>query len=438
MTARKRAPRMGGAALVAPITWDLIRISLAGLMLITISRIHQQVPILAVLRPGLTLTALCLGLALVFPRTVRWGELTSSPTARRVLIFFALLCVLAPFGLSFGASAKYVLDAFLSTMIFFALIVIATRNIGDLRFLVGSYVASILILIYLGLFVFKTQTFGGFERMDSPGMYDANDLGPLFCAGLPLALLFAQSSGRLGRWFGYAAALGTPAAVAVTGSRGGFLGILATGFGLFVMTPGLTMARRVGLLVSAVVVMAVVAPAGYLDKMRSIVDSDNNYNFTDETGRIAIWTRGLGYLSERPLTGVGIGNFGRAQWEKPTFSLTGAQIPAQAPHNTFLQVLVELGVPTFLVWMSIVWAGVVGLMMLRDRLPKRWMRESAERRFLYLACSYLPVSFFGWAAAAFFVSHAYLAPIYLLAAFSGSVHLFVRRERARDRLGAAA
>lgn len=412
--------------------------SLAGLMLVTISRIHQQYPFLNIFQLGLTLTALALALSVLQPKTVQWKELASSVPARSVLAFFVMLCLIAPFGLSVGASGDFVLNRFLSTIVFFILLVVAIRNVGDLRFIIGSYVVSSLILIYFGLFVFKTVTFGGFARVESPNMYDSNDLGPLLCAALPMALMIAQTSGSRGKWLGYSVALGVPATIAVTGSRGGFLAIIATGLGLLALAPGLNFARRIGIVAVAVVAMAVAAPEGYLDKMGTIVDTESNYNFTEETGRIAIWKRGLGYLADQPFAGVGIGNFARAQWEHPTFTATGAQLPTQAPHNTFLQVLVELGVPTFLVWMSIVWTGTVGLVRLRKRLPKAWLTETADRRAIYLGASYLPVSFFGWAVGAFFVSHAYLAPIYVLAACAGAIQLLAKREFGRDRAQLAA
>lgn len=414
---------------MAPLHWDTIRIALAVLNLLTISRIQEEIPIIAVFRPGPLLTAVCLLLAIMKPRTVRWNEVAGSKASRNVLILFGLMFALAPIGLSVGASATYILDRFLATMVFFVLIVIATRDISDLRFLIGSYVISMLILAYSAFFLWETTNFNGFERVGSKGMYDANDLAPLFGAGLPMALLFAQTSGRLGRWLGYAAAICTPAVIALTGSRGGFLALIATALGLLVMTPGMTAARRVGIVVTATVVMAIAAPKGYIAKMGTIFDQKGDYNFTEQTGRIAIWKRGLGFLAQHPLNGVGIGNYGRAQWENPTYSETGAQLPVQAPHNTFLEVLVELGIPTFLFWASVLWMGVVGLVQLKNRLPKRWLKESAERRFLYLACSYLPVSFLGWAVGAFFVSHAYLAPYYLLAAFLGSVVVMTRKQR---------
>ncbi len=420
--------RRGAKGLVGALPWDTIRMALGFLTLITVSRIQEEVQLIAIIPWGPLLTLLCLVLAVTQPKTVRWADLTKSPIARRVMVFFGLMCLFAPFGLSIGASGTYILNRFLSTMIYFALIIIAVRHIGDLRFLIGSYVVSMLILIYSGFFLWETTTFNGFDRVGSSGMYDANDLAPIFGAGLPLALLFAQTSGKWGKALGYGVALGTPALIALTGSRGGFLSLLATCLGLLFAVPGISFFKRIGIVVAATIAMAIVAPAGYIQKMGTIFDSKNDYNFTDDSGRLAIWKRGMGFVREHPLTGVGIGNFARAQWEKPSFSITGAQLPTMAPHNTFLEVTAELGIPAFLVFVSVVLTGIVAPLQMRRRLPKRWMKETADRRFLYLAACYFPVTFFGWAVGAFFVSHAYLAPFYLMAAFLATALVLTKKE----------
>jgi O-antigen ligase len=79
--------------------------------------------------------------------------------------------------------------------------------------------------------------------------------------------------------------------------------------------------------VIAAVAMAMTAADGYLGEMGTIIDTESNYSFTEETGRIVIWTRGLGYLKEQPYAGVG--NFARAV-EEPDLRRVGAQVPAQA------------------------------------------------------------------------------------------------------------
>lgn len=421
--------------MVSALTLDPIRLALAGLMLVSIAQIHQQYPVLKVLRPGILLTVVAVGLALMLPRAINSKDLFSTWPARRVLALLGLAVVTAPVGLNLPASLTFLSEVYVPNLVFFGLLVIAARNVGDMRCLIGSFVVSQGILVYLSLFVWETTTFFGFQRMSSPLMYDSNDLGTIFAAGIPLCLLFAQTSRGLLRILGYVIAAGSPATIALSGSRGGFLALTAAGIGLLVMMPKVTWGRRIGVLLVATLVMAVVAPSGYLSKMNTIVNPGDDYNVTSETGRLAIWKRGLANLAPRPITGVGIGNFVRAQWVNQETTATGAPVRAQSPHNTFLQVAVDLGIPAFLLFASILFGCMFGLARIRSRLPSSWMRESAERRFIYIACSYLPVSFLGWAVGAFFVSHAYLVPFYILVAFTCGVLTLLRREtRERPRI----
>ncbi|MBK7978228.1 MAG: hypothetical protein IPK07_34935 [Deltaproteobacteria bacterium] len=51
-TPPRRKARMATRALVSPLRWDTIRIALAVLTLLTISRIQEEIPLIAVFRPG--------------------------------------------------------------------------------------------------------------------------------------------------------------------------------------------------------------------------------------------------------------------------------------------------------------------------------------------------------------------------------------------------
>ena len=428
----KRRRRLRGEP-VFPVTWDPIRLSLAALMLISIGRIHQQLPILAVFKPGILLTLVSMGLAVALPKAVRLKDLFKTWPVKRVAWIVGIAILMAPLGLNASASLTFLMEVYLPNIVFFALLVIASRNAGDARFLIGSYVASLAILVYLSLFVWGSRSFGGFERMASNIMYDANDLGTLFTAGLPLCLLFAQTSKGVARYFGYAVAAGGPATIALSGSRGGFIALIVTGVGLLAMAPRITWGRRFAIIGIAVAMMAAFAPEGYLAKMQTIINADEDYNLTSSTGRVEIWKRGLTNLAPRPLNGVGISNFLRAQWVNQQYTESGAPVRAMSPHNTFLQIAVDLGVPAALIFLSILYGGTIGLIRIRNKLPASWLRENATRRFIYIACSYLPVSFMGWAAGAFFVSHAYLPPFYILVAFFAGTLVLLKEERRKDR-----
>jgi hypothetical protein len=54
---------------------------------------------------------------------------------------------------------------------------------------------------------------------------------------------------------------------------------------------------------------------------------------------------------------------------------------------------------------------------MRKQMPVHWFRGDQEERFLYYTSVYLPVALIAFAVGGFFVSFAYLDPIYILAAF---------------------
>jgi O-antigen ligase len=65
---------------------------------------------------------------------------------------------------------------------------------------------------------------------------------------------------------------------------------------------------------TAIVALVVVGTASeqYWTQMGTIL-SDADYNRTDESGRMQIWRRGIGYMFQNPVFGVGRGNFQAAE-----------------------------------------------------------------------------------------------------------------------------
>ena len=74
-------------------------------------------------------------------------------------------------------------------------------------------------------------------------------------------------------------------------------------------------------------------------------------------GRLDAWRTGLDIAKERPLTGVGAGAFMIA-W--PEFA-PGDAGAARTQHNTFIQLLSELGVPALFLFITALTAGVFGM-----------------------------------------------------------------------------
>jgi len=93
-----------------------------------------------------------------------------------------------------------------------------------------------------------------------------------------------------------------------------------------------------------------------------------------------------------------------------------------------------LGIPGLILWTSLVVGAIVSVTRLRRRLPREWPHGDPEERFLYLATIHVPLAVVGFAITAFFLSFAYLDPIYVLAAFVSGLYVAVTEKARRTRL----
>ena len=162
-----------------------------------------------------------------------------------------------------------------------------------------------------------------------------------------------------------------------------------------------------------------------------MVSPTEDYNWTSPTGRKEIMLRGLGYLSQNPITGIGISNFPRAEGTiseaAEAFEQGGAGVKWSAAHDSFLQSTVEMGLVGGGLFAALVFVGI----RFGRRLSKRLRgRAAPDRQTAVLFDSllhYLPVSFIGFAVSGTFLSFAYMDPVYLLSAISAGALAYTVR-----------
>lgn len=404
---------------------------LGGLVLLSAGQLHRVIPVLAVFRPGVLLVVVAVAMAFIYPRALRFENLTKAWPGVSVIALALVWTGSSLFGLSFTTSAAFVLQALLPIFVGFTLMLACMRNVNDVIFIVAAYVASMFIVVLASVFIADAVHLGGYTRRGGVGMYDGNDIGVLYLVGIPLALTLVRSGDRWLRVLGWAGTVGMPLSLVLTASRGGFLGLLSGGLALVVLTPGYSAIRKFTVVAVAAGAMVMLAPSGYWGQMATMLNPQDDYNVTAETGRLQIWRNGLGYIQEYPVFGLGPNNFVRAGWELTVAGrtgLTGVARRDQAPHNTFLQVWAELGTVGLLVWLGILAGGVISCLNLRRRMPRWWLSKGTERqRLLYLLTSHLPACFIGFAATTFFVSHAYTQILYILLAILGGTLLAGRK-----------
>lgn len=411
-------------------TSDGYRNIVAALMLITISRLHQHFKFLAPIRPAMTLVGLAAFYALANPGVLSTKVATKTWSARIFLAFAIMACLSTPFGISMGNSGTFILYEYSKTLLFAFLVLIAVRNAQDLFKLVWAVVLAGGGLAYLSLFVFKVRaaTSDGFARIQNAYSYDSNDLGFVCVLCLVLAILAWQTSGARGKLVSTIIMAGLGGAIARTGSRGAFLALVVVGGTLLVLVQGVSIAKK-GAFVGVVLVgLLYFAPAGYWDQMNTMTDPTTDYNWTSETGRKAVFKRGMSYMMQFPLTGLGVDNFERAEGMLSDRAKAQALDPSlpgikwSAAHNSFLQAGAEMGIPGLVLMCIAVFAPVGMCMKLRKQM-KGWAEGDAEQRFLYFTALYMPVAFIGFGVGGFFVSFAYLDPLYVLVAFMGGLHM---------------
>lgn len=422
---------------------DPFRLALFALTIVTVSRVHQALG-LGALRPALFLFLFAIGYVVLNPKTMR-SDLLFRTWPPKVFVGLGIMaCVSVPFGMSMGGSAMFIISTFSKVLLFGLFLVAAMRRTGDLRLFIGAYVISCGILVWFAAFVFSVSQFGAVSRLGGLYTYDSNDLGLVLMVGLPLSIMTMQTAiDRKTKWLSAAIIAGIGVAIALSGSRGGFLGLLAVGVALLFALKQVSIVKRLGFVLAVGLSLAIAAPQGYWEQMQTITNPTADYNWDSNYGRRQVWTRGLGYFASNPITGIGIGNFGRAEGTISEVAQnfenrTGERLKWSVAHNSFLEPLAEMGLPGFLLWSSLVVGGFVSMVRLRRRLPQAWARGDPEQRFLYGATMYLPISFIGFAATAFFVSFTYQDPIYILAAFVAGVHVSVHDRLRREAWAAAA
>lgn len=436
-SSRSRGPGQPSAPVTSSGRWlwfraasDPFRLVLAFIILIDISRIHQQFGFLQPFRPALLSFLVGVGLAVLKPKYLDWRNLkgTWHPKAVVVLTGIALLSV--PFGISLGGSAVFFLDVYSKILVTAFLILAGIRTPEHLKLIVWTYVICCGIWIIMAFTVFDLQPAGDQMRLADLHAFDANDLGLVLVVGIPLTLWMMHGSHGLTKLLLVSIILGIGATIALTGSRGALVGLSATAASLLFLSRHISAPKRLGFVAVMVLGLVVTAPPGYWEQMETILNPQDDYNLTDPVGRKAIALRGLSYMGQYPIFGLGMNNFGRAEGTigRTEDARSGIGVAWIAPHNTYVQVGAELGLFALIIWLSLLLAGIVGLVKLRNRLPRRWLKGTPRQQFLYTGTIFVPASFVAFAASSVFLSFAYLLPIYLLVGIMTTIHIFVKRE----------
>ena len=247
------------------------------------------------------------------------------------------------------------------------------------------------------------------SRLTTGGMFDPNDLCAVLVPMVALALASVVRGKIWERILGAASVGVLTFVIGQTASRGGFVGLIVT---LIVFAAALDSKRTV-IAVLAIVIGGVglwqFGPDKFRERIGGLGEVHDDYNMTREEGRIQIWKRGLGYVAERPVLGVGINNMKEAEGRRlERLGLHGKWWPA---HNAFLQALVETGLVGGIVFLVMIGIAV-------KRAARLWRPKLGPNGAPGLARPEVLAAILGYYSAIAFLSHAYSYMLYALLGFA--------------------
>lgn len=383
----------------------------AGMLFAYIWRVQDAFPVLAKIQLPLLLTGLAIAFLISSRNRTRRLALIRSPLLSLVAILLGVMLMGAPTSLWPANSLSFALKSETENIVLMGLVAASVRSMRDIEWLAkanlyGALCFSIIVSLFFHV--------GADGRLGNLVYYDANDFALVMVVTIPFALHSLRTGHtRRGRLLGLFALGFILIGGVKSGSRGGFIGLIA------VMTYSLLLYRaiprrvRMSIALAGVAFIAVLGSDKYWTQMRTIASPEADYNWTSPVGRKAVWQRGLGYVEHHPVFGVGVRSFPIAEGESDlalSLSAQGRGFKWSVAHNSFLETAAELGIPGFIVFVSLFVVAIVTLAAMRP--GRRYGPWVAKRE---MAVSQMLIgSFIAFTVAGIFVSAEYFSYLYFL------------------------
>lgn len=372
-------------------------------------RLHEVLPLIGRLHPAML--AMLVGVGLTWNNSS--GAVQASVFRNRVfrvaLLYFVWATATAPFALWVGEAVN-TLERFIPALSVVVVLLLCqpTRQVMD-RIHVWMVAAASVLAISAKLLGRSTS-----GRLAAGNSLDPNDLAALMAMVLPFALSLVRHKRMSVKLLGLASAAVLTTVVISTSSRGGTLA-LAVSVAVYALGfRGTRMLVAAGLLAVGGTIAWQTAPADFRDRISSIGE-EQDYNYTAFSGRKQIWARARLYIAERPIQGVGIGNFPVREGEYCKEVLNRG-CKWSTTHNAYLQAGAELGVPGMAMFI-----GLLLLLAWQSRPMWRISRQKSETADVVHRPE-LMASLAAFAAAAYFLSLAYFYALFLLAGLVALAH----------------
>ncbi len=313
-------------------------------------------------------------------------------------------------GTAASSTSRFLLDALLFPIVFGAI-----RRREHFTWIVAAFVLGAVISAVIGLLQSGGARLAG-------GIGDPNDEAALLAAALLLdvGMIATLRRGSAAKFLAVIGALIIGIGLVDTGSRGGFVA-LATVLLAGVLFGGRWRGRAAQLML----IVAILTPV-YLLVLTSTA-AVQHLSSSSSTGRTDLWKVGIKMWEANPIGGVGSGNFEVASihYVQQVGAITRADLIVDVPHvahNTYLEIIDELGLPGFLAFIALA-IGSVACALRAARIYERAGDTSFELMARGLALAVIALL-----AADFFISNEYEHLLWLLLALPPPLLAVARSE----------
>lgn len=291
-----------------------------------------------------------------------------------------------------GPSGQTEFDPFVSYTSFLLLFFVTVTLVDSLPRLRWTLLVAIGSVGLASVYVIREwQKFHNIFPGFRPGWVvgDANyfALSAVLCA--PLAFYLMKESDVIWeRIYCCGCLLLTLVAVTLSASRGGFLGLIVAF--LFFIKRSAQPLRNFVLVAVLSAPIIIFAPASPIHRFLH-----PNYSDTSaEDSRLQLWRAGLRMVAQHPWTGIGLGNF---KYKVTQYEGIGESLEKIA-HNTYIGVAAEMGLPSLLVFVLILFFAF------RNLSQARQLSMDEDVPLVYEAATGIQAGLLGGAVAIFFLS----------------------------------
>lgn len=387
-------------------------------------RPYELIPALSSLKSMAFYVGIVTLLVYAVSQLIAEGNLTARPREVNMVLLIGLAALLSiPMAIDPGEAWKEFSELVIKTVLIFIVIVNVVRTEGRMRLLwflilgVSIYLSINVISDYqsgvfkIGAAETNTQRVAGVIK----GLFDnSNDLALHLVTIIPIAFaLGIEKKGLLRKLVYFPITLLMVAAVIITFSRGGFLGLIAMTLVLARKLSRRNKSAALATVVLGVIFFFAVAPATYSGRLATIFDSASDITGSSSQ-RTQVLKRSVLVALRYPLFGVGVGNFHHKSFQE------------LGTHNAYTQVAAETGIAAMVCYIIFLVHPLRKLRMIEREMYER--NESS--RYYYLSIG-LQASLVGYMVASFFAAVAYQWYVYYLVGYAIALRRIYYLEQAQ-------